>query len=58
MFEKVPKYCIRRRILTNARLGVNTDYVAISGTGFRKWGEEHDNEKNNQWYDRDRFSGS
>ena len=31
---------------------------AISGTGFRKRGEEYDDETNNQWYDRDRVSGS
>ena len=31
---------------------------AISGTGFRKWGEEDDDETNNQRYDRDWFSGS
>ena len=31
---------------------------AMSGTGFRKRGEEYDDETNNQWYDRDRVSGS
>ena len=35
-----------------------TNLCAISGTGFRKRGEEHDDETNNQWYDRDGFSGS
>ena len=32
--------------------------IAMSGTGFRKRGEEYDDETNNQWYDRDRVSGS
>ena len=38
--------------------GKDTNLCAMSGTGFRKWGEEYDDETNNQWYDRDRDSGS
>ena len=38
--------------------GKDTNLCAMSGTGFRKRGEEYDDETNNQWYDRDRVSGS
>ncbi len=38
--------------------GKDTNLCAMSGTGFRKRGEEYDDETNNQWYDRERFSGS
>ncbi len=37
--------------------GKDTNLCAMSGTGFRKRGEEYDDETNNQWYDRDRVSG-
>ena len=38
--------------------GKDTNLCAMSGTGFRKRGEEYDDETNNQWYDRDRVFGS
>ena len=38
--------------------GKDTNLCAMSGTGFRKRGEEYNDETNNQWYDRDRVSGS
>ena len=38
--------------------GKDTKLCAMSGTGFRKRGEEYNDETNNQWYDRDRISGS
>ena len=38
--------------------GKDTNLCAMSGTGFRKRGEEYNDETNNQWYDRDRISGS
>ena len=38
--------------------GKDTNLCAMSGTGFIKRGEEYDDETNNQWYDRDRVSGS
>ena len=37
--------------------GIDTNLCAMSGTGFRKRGEEYDDETNNQWYDWDRVSG-
>ena len=37
--------------------GKDTNLCAMSGTGFRKRGEEYNDETNNQWYDRDRISG-
>ena len=38
--------------------GKDTNLCVMSGTGFRKRGEEYNDETNNQWYDRDRVSGS
>ena len=38
--------------------GKDTNLCAMSGTGFRKRGEEYNDETNNQWYDQDRVSGS
>ena len=38
--------------------GKDTNLCAMSGTGFRKRGEEYNDETNNQWYDRDRVFGS
>ena len=38
--------------------GKDTNLCAMSGTGFRKRGEEYDDETNNQRYDRGRFTGS
>ena len=38
--------------------GKDTNLCVMSGTGFRKRGEEYDDETNNQRYDRDWFSGS
>ena len=46
---KIPFYAIADKY---------TNLFAISGTGFRKRGEEHDDETNNQRYDRGRFTGS
>ena len=51
------RICDRRRA-QNAIVGKYTNLCAISGTDFRKWGEEDDDETNNQRYDRDWFSGS
>ena len=38
--------------------GKDRNLCAISGTDFGKRGEKHDNETNNQRYDRYWFSGS
>ena len=38
--------------------GKDTNLCAMSGTGFRKRGEEYDDETNNQWHDRSWFTGS
>ena len=58
MFEKVPKLSYSANISYYIIAGKDTNLCAISGTGFRKRGEEYDDETNNQWYDRDRVSGS
>ena len=51
-----PPYPVNISFYTIA--GKDTNLCAMSGTGFRKRGEEYDDETNNQWYDRDRVSGS
>ena len=51
-----PPYTVNISFYTIA--GKDTNLCAMSGTGFRKRGEEYDDETNNQWYDRDRVSGS
>ena len=38
--------------------GKDTNLCAMSGTGFRKRGEEYDDETNNQWHDWSRLTGS
>ena len=58
MFEKVPKLSYPAKISFYAIADKYTNLCAMSGTGFRKRGEEYDDETNNQWYDRDRVSGS
>ena len=58
MFEKVPKLSYPAKIPFYAIADKYTNLFAISGTGFRKRGEEHDDETNNQRYDRSRFTGS
>ena len=51
-----PPYPVNISFYTIA--GKDTNLCAMSGTDFRKRGEEYDDETNNQWYDRDRVSGS
>ena len=58
LLTKVTKPPYPAKISFYAIAGKYTNLCAISGTGFRKWGEEDDDETNNQRYDRDRFSGS
>ena len=58
MFEKVPKLSYPANISFYTIAGKDTNLCAMSGTGFRKRGEEYDDETNNQWHDRDRVSGS
>lgn len=58
LLTKVTKPPYPAKISFYAITGKYTNLCAISGTDFRKWGEEDDDETNNQRYDRDRFSGS
>ena len=58
LLTKVTKSPYPAKISFYAIAGKYTNLCAISGTDFRKRGEEDDDETNNQRYDRDRFSGS
>ena len=58
LLTKVTKPPYPAKISFYVIAGKYTNLYAISGTDFRKWGEEDDDETNNQRYDRDRFSGS
>lgn len=58
LLTKVTKPPYPAKISFYAIAGKYTNLCAISGTDFRKRGEEDDDETNNQRYDRDRFSGS
>ena len=58
LLTKVTKPPYPAKISFYTIAGKDTNLCAMSGTGFRKRGEEYDDETNNQWYDRDRVSGS
>ena len=58
LLTKVTKPPYPAKISFYTIAGKYTNLCAISGTDFRKRGEEDDDETNNQRYDRDRFSGS
>ena len=58
LLTKVTKPPYPAKISYNRHSWRKYKLCAISGTDFRKWGEEDDDETNNQRYDRDRFSGS
>ena len=58
LLTKVQNRRIRRIFLFYTIAGKDTNLCAMSGTGFRKRGEEYNDETNNQWYDQDRVSGS
>ena len=58
LLTKVTKPPYPAKISFYTIAGKDTNLCAMSGTGFRKRGEEYDDKTNNQWYDRDRVSGS
>ena len=58
LLTKVTKPPYPAKISFYTIAGKDTNLCAMSGTGFRKRGEEYNDETNNQWYDQDRVSGS
>ena len=58
LLTKVTKPSYPAKISFYAIAGKYTNLCAISGTLFRRRGEEHNDEKNDQWHDWSWIAGS